>query len=109
MSDLIRSLAGYITLKKATDRKFVLMLCAGASFSSGVKTTDAITRELVTSYGIARPGSTRLCVLAARGFCHGLRGPTRERITPIRGPHRVPRLKTWQRRKFWRPGGLRAV
>jgi len=58
MSDLIRSLAEYLRLKKGAERKFVLMLGAGASFSSGVKTTDAITSELVTSYGIARPGST---------------------------------------------------
>src|SRR5262245_52793089 len=58
MSDLIRSLAEYLRLKKGTDRKFVLMLGAGASFSSGVKTTDAIASELVANYGIARPGST---------------------------------------------------
>jgi hypothetical protein len=58
MSDLIRSLAEYVRLKKGTDQKFVLMLGAGASLSSGVKTTDAIVTELTAQYGIQASGSS---------------------------------------------------
>src|SRR5688572_19166959 len=51
MLDRIRSLAQFVAVKKNTDRKFVLMLGAGASLSSGVKTTAAIIDELVRKYG----------------------------------------------------------
>lgn len=51
MLDRIRSLAHFIAVKKNTDRKFVLMLGAGASLSSGVKTTATIVQELVQTYG----------------------------------------------------------
>lgn len=51
MSDTIRTLAQFLTLKKNGGQKFVLMLGAGASLSSGIKTTTALTEELVATYG----------------------------------------------------------
>ena len=56
MSDPIRNLAQFLALKKNADRKFVLMLGAGASISSGVKPTAEITGELVERFAAAEPG-----------------------------------------------------
>lgn len=56
MSDPIRNLAQFLALKKNSDRKFVLMLGAGASISSGVKPTAQITEELVQRFAAAQPG-----------------------------------------------------
>ena len=56
MSDPIRNLAQFLALKKNADRKFVLMLGAGASISSGVKPTAEITAELVERFAAAEPG-----------------------------------------------------
>ena len=56
MSDPIRNLAQFLALKKSADRKFVLMLGAGASISSGVKPTAEITGELVERFAAAEPG-----------------------------------------------------
>ena len=57
MLDRVRSLAQFITLKQSNGEKFVLMLGAGASISSGVKTTDAIIKELAETYGNGRHGT----------------------------------------------------
>jgi SIR2-like domain len=55
-ADPIRSLAQFLALKKATDRKFVLMLGAGASLSSGVKPTVEIAKDLVATYASPSTG-----------------------------------------------------
>ena len=47
--DRVRDLAQSIGLKKHSGDRFVLMLGAGASLSSGVKPTHAIVEELVES------------------------------------------------------------
>jgi hypothetical protein len=58
VSDQVRALANFLTLKK-TSQKCVLMLGAGASLSSGVKSTATIMEELVGQYGPAGPGSIK--------------------------------------------------
>jgi hypothetical protein len=46
--DRVRGLAQFVSDKKKSGRKFVLMLGAGASLSSGVKLTKTIMEDLVT-------------------------------------------------------------
>jgi NAD-dependent SIR2 family protein deacetylase len=48
--DRVRVLAQFITEKKNRSKKFVLMLGAGASLSSGIKMTKTIMEEVVRAY-----------------------------------------------------------
>jgi hypothetical protein len=57
MHERVRSLAQFIKDKKDRGEKFVVMLGAGASLSSGVKTTAAIMEELVARYPGSAAGS----------------------------------------------------
>ena len=57
MLDRVRSLAQFIKDKKKRGEKFVLMLGAGASLSSGIKPTSAIMEELVKAHPASAPGS----------------------------------------------------
>jgi hypothetical protein len=50
IAERVRGLAQLVSDKKKAGKKFVLMLGAGASLSSGVKTTKTIMEELVTRY-----------------------------------------------------------
>jgi len=47
----VRNLANLMRLKKRSGEKFVLMLGAGASLSSGVKLTSVIMQEMVDNFG----------------------------------------------------------
>src|SRR6267154_26075 len=51
MLDRIRNLAQFLKDKKNTGDKFVLMLGAGASLSSGVKPTAALMEEILKTFG----------------------------------------------------------
>src|SRR5207244_10887763 len=51
--DRVRGLAQFITDKKKAGKKFVLMLGAGASLSSGIKLTKTIMEEIVAKYAPA--------------------------------------------------------
>jgi SIR2-like domain len=56
----VRNLANLMRLKKRSGEKYVLMLGAGASMSSGVKRTPDIMEELLTQFGQDIPGSGRV-------------------------------------------------
>jgi hypothetical protein len=58
MLERIKDLAQMMRAKKAAGDRFVLMLGAGASLSSGVKTTRDILDELVGTFGQSIRGST---------------------------------------------------
>jgi len=55
MNPQIADLAALMRMKRSADEKFVLMLGAGASMSSGVPSTPVIMEELLKSYGTAIP------------------------------------------------------
>lgn len=57
MLERIRSLAQFVKDKKPNGDKFVLMLGAGASLSSGIKPTRAIMEELVGKYRRSQSGT----------------------------------------------------
>jgi hypothetical protein len=50
IADRVRGLSQFMSDKKKRSKKFVLMLGAGASLSSGVKLTKTIMEELTTKY-----------------------------------------------------------
>jgi hypothetical protein len=54
----IKNLANLIQTKRASGQKFVLMLGAGASISSGVRKTPLIMEELLQKFGMGIPGGT---------------------------------------------------
>jgi hypothetical protein len=56
----VKNLANLMRLKKRQGDKFVLMLGAGASMSSGVKSTPKLMEELLQQYGSDLNGSDRL-------------------------------------------------
>ena len=55
-----KNLANLMRLKKRQGDKFVLMLGAGASMSSGVKSTPKLMEELLAQYGTDLNGTDRL-------------------------------------------------
>ena len=57
MLDRVRMLAQFIKDKKKRGEKFVVMLGAGASLSSGIKLTATIMEQLVASHPGAATGS----------------------------------------------------
>lgn len=58
MLDRVKDLAQMMRAKKASGERFVLMLGAGASISSGIHPTKHIIETLVGSFGRAIPGDT---------------------------------------------------
>lgn len=60
MNPKVRNLANLMRLKKRSGEKFVLMLGAGASLSSGVKFTSDIMKELVENFGQDLPATDRI-------------------------------------------------
>src|SRR5437763_5263550 len=56
----VKNLANLMKLKKRQGEKFVLMLGAGASMSSGVKSTPKLMEELLQQFGADLNGSDRL-------------------------------------------------
>jgi hypothetical protein len=56
----VKNLANLMRLKKRQGDKFVLMLGAGASMSSGVKSTPRLMEELLAQYGADLNGADRL-------------------------------------------------
>ncbi len=60
MNPKVRNLANVMRLKKRSGEKFVLMLGAGASISSGVKLTSVIMQELVDNFGQDLPATDRI-------------------------------------------------
>ena len=57
MHDRVRTLAQFVKDRKDRSDKFVLMLGAGASLSSGIKPTRALMEELVSKYYASNEGS----------------------------------------------------
>src|SRR6476646_12128540 len=60
VNPLVRNLANLMQLKHRSGEKYVLMLGAGASMSSGVKRTPDIMEELLGKYGQDLNGAGRV-------------------------------------------------
>ena len=58
MTAQVQNLANLMRAKRASGQKFVLMLGAGASMSSGVKRTPQIMEELLQSFGQGMEGTS---------------------------------------------------
>src|SRR5438093_13588902 len=58
MSAQVSNLANLMRLKQGAGQKFVLMLGAGASISSGIPPTNVMMQELLDLYGKETPGKS---------------------------------------------------